>query len=83
MIAGLLSAKSDYIRKEKMEKDIKRVDVRNLEIRATKPVRNSEREVLSARRPSKRNKPITRSRSATRKREIDEFSHTYIEDVFD
>ena len=68
LITGLLSAKSDRVRKGKIEKDIKKVDVRNLEIRAIKPAHNSHREVLSARRSIKRNNPIPaqRSRSASR-----------------
>ena len=53
-----------------MEKDIKKVDIKNLEIRSSKaPVaaKNSEREVLTARRSMKRKpKSISRSNSATR-----------------
>ena len=49
------------MRKEKIEKDIKKVDVRSLEIRAIKPAHNSHREVLSARRSTKRTKPAHNS----------------------
>ena len=67
LISGLLAAKCDSVRKGKMEKDIKKIDVRNLEIRATKPAaHNSNRELLSARRSVKRKAPVARSRSANR-----------------
>ena len=75
LITGLLSAKSDKIRKGKIEKDNKKVDARNLEIRAIKPAQNSHREVLtvSARRSMriKRNASMKRSRSATKQEHMD------------
>ena len=74
MISGLLASKSDVARKSKLETEIKKVDVRNLEIRAAKPAKNSNREVLMTKtrrsvRRSRRETPgtqIGRSRSATR-----------------
>ena len=84
LISGLLASKSDVVRKGKVEKDIKKVDVRHLEIRASKPAKNSEREVLltksrrSARR-STRHRPgtITRSRSANRMDDDDDVFGTH------
>ena len=75
----MLAAKSDSVRKGKLEKDLKKVDVRNLEIRSSKPAKNSQRELVmtktrrSVRRPTRAPKPepIHRSRSANRM-EIDE-----------
>ena len=74
LISGLLASKSDLVRKSKLESDIKKVDVKNLEIRALKPAKNSNREVLmtktrrSVRRSRKENPgpQIGRSRSASR-----------------
>ena len=68
MISGLLAVKSDTTRKEKIDKDLQKVDVNNLEIRATKPdARNSKRSVLSARRSKKKkSKSIKRSGSVSR-----------------
>ena len=68
MISGLLAAKSDTTRKEKIDKDLQKVDVHNLEIRATKPAaQNSKRSVLSARRSKKKkSKSIKRSGSVSR-----------------
>ena len=77
-----MAAKSDTVRKGKMEMDIKKVDVANLDIRSSKPTRNSQREVSvtknrrSARLSTRRKTQAkTRSRSANRM-ESDE------EDVF-
>ena len=76
LMTGLLSAKSDTIRREKIAKDIKKVDAKHLELRASKPSRNSHREVLpaSARRSLRRAKSTKRSRSATKldQMEVDE-----------
>ena len=82
LISGLLASKSDVVRKGKVEKDIKKVDVRHLEIRASKPTKNSDREVLltksrrSARR-STRHRPIARSRSANRMDDDDDVFGTH------
>ena len=71
------------MKKKVLEKDIKKVDVRNLEIRASKPAKNSNREVMMTKtrrsiRRSTRTKPdsVARSRSAT-KMDMDD------EEVFD
>ena len=68
MISGLLAVKSDTTRKEKIDKDLQKVDVHNLEIRATKPAaQNSKRSILSARRSKKKkSKSIKRSGSVNR-----------------
>ena len=86
-ISGLLSVKSDASRKEKIDKDLKTVDVGKLEIRARKPANNSEREMRLTKtrrsmRRSTRRKPYpqqeTRSRgnSASRMETDDEVFST-------
>jgi hypothetical protein len=79
VLCGLLSAKSDLLRKSKLEKDIKKVDVRNLEIRSSKPAKNSDREVMQTktRRSMRRSSRVApqsaqRSRSSTRMEEDDD-----------
>ena len=69
--------KSDTTRKEKIDKDLKKVDVEHLEIRSRKPVRNSQREMemtktrrsvrrSTRRKPYPKQESINRSHSATR-----------------
>ena len=76
----MLASKSDLVRKSKLETDIKKVDVRNLEIRASKPAKNSNREVLMTKtrrsvRRSRKDNPdyyIGRSRSGSRRMDEDD-----------
>ena len=79
--------KSDTARKEKIDKDLKKVDVEKLEIRASKPARNSEREMTLTKtrrstRRSTRRKPypqqetMNRSHSASRMETDDEVFST-------
>ena len=65
LISGLLSAKCDTERKEKIDKDIKKVDVDDMEIRSAKhSTKNSKRSVLSVRRSiNKASKSFNRSTS--------------------
>ena len=82
-----MAVKSDTARKEKIDQDLKQVDLLNLEIRSRKPVKNSQREVeltktrrsvrrSTRRKPYQKQSNSNRSHSASRMETDDEVFST-------
>ena len=82
-----MAVKSDTARKEKIDKDLKKVDVQSLEIRARKPIKNSQREMeltktrrsvrrSTRRKPYQKQAKSNRSHSASRMETDDEVFST-------
>ena len=78
-----MAAKSDSVRKSKIEKDIEKVDVKNLELRSSKPTRNSQREVsLTKSRRSARLSSRRKLQSSNRRRSTNMMDTDHDEEVF-
>ena len=80
-----MAIKSDTARKEKIDQDLKQVDLLNLEIRSSKPVKNPQRELELTKfrrsfRRSTRRKPYQKQANSNRSHTASRMETDY--DVF-